>query len=100
MVVKRLIGFEASNMKNICKDAGGSKVRIRGKGAEEKGGEEASEEPLHIMICATSRSRFQRAKQLVQALVKRIQQEYAQHCCERGLPLPIFLVSCNVSSLA
>jgi hypothetical protein len=91
-VVRRLIGNEAANMKAMVKKAGGSKIRIHGKGAS-KDGSNASDEPLHIVVGATSTGRLERAAGMVNDLISSVHAEYEAHCNDIGLQTPILKIS-------
>jgi len=91
-VVRRLIGPEAENMKAMVKKSGGSKIRIHGKGAS-KDCSHASDEPLHIVVGATTAGRLDRAAALVTALLLRVHAEYEAYCSDAGLQKPSLKIS-------
>jgi hypothetical protein len=74
-------------MKTIVKKAGGSKIRIHGKGAS-KDCSNASDEVLHIVAGATSTGRLERAAALVTDLLLSVHAEYEAYCKDTGLQKP------------
>jgi hypothetical protein len=97
-VVRRLLGSEAENMKTIVKKAGRSKIRIHGKGAS-KDCLNASDEPLHVVVGATSTGRLERAATMVSDLLSRVHAEYEAYCSDTGLQKPSLKI-CRVDSVA
>jgi len=77
-------------MKSIAENTG-SKLRIRGRGSgflEGPDQKEASNEPLMLCICASTREGSDNAVQDVESLLEYVHDQYRTFCQDRNLPVP------------
>eukprot|EP00403_Amphidinium_massartii_P023823 CAMPEP_0178397168 /NCGR_PEP_ID=MMETSP0689_2-20121128/14106_1 /TAXON_ID=160604 /ORGANISM="Amphidinium massartii, Strain CS-259" /LENGTH=323 /DNA_ID=CAMNT_0020017867 /DNA_START=41 /DNA_END=1008 /DNA_ORIENTATION=+ len=87
-IVRRIIGANGSNMKDIVAQSGGdAKLRLRGQGSGymERDTQEESPEPLQLCISCPRAEGYQIAVSSVRKLLEETYEEYDRHCADQGL---------------